>query len=232
MLRASIAVLVSLIVVVAGHLSQAACTNDCTTVSGGGPLIHGSGNVMTEERPVGPFNRLRLAITANVMIGGTGSQSLSVTADDNVLPLLISEVRNGTLVLSHKRGTSFEGKTPSFRITVSELRSIDFSGSGIVMGANLTGESLSISHSGSGRIMLAGQVHEVNLSLRGSGTIDTAKISAKQVRVVLSGSGAVTVAASDLLDVQLSGAGTVDYLGSPKIFSKVSGSGRVRQKSN
>jgi hypothetical protein len=222
--------LAAFVLVASSGAGSAACTSDCMTLNDGGTLIHGSGDVKTETRPVAPFTAVRLASPANVVIERTGAESLTVTGDDNLLPRFTSDVRDGTLLLSVARGQSFEGKVPMYRITVNDLRKVEISGSGTLSASKLAGDALAISVSGSGTLDVAGQVGDIAVTVSGSGTVDADRLTAKRGKVVVSGSGDVTVNASDELDARVTGSGNISYAGSPRLKSAISGSGSIERK--
>jgi hypothetical protein len=206
------------------------CSSECMTVNQGGPMIYGSGKMKTEVRPVGKFDSVRVSVPANVLIERTGAEGLSLTADDNLLPILESEVSDGTLQLSVAKGTSFAGRTPIIRITVADLRKLDVEGSGAVKASKLDGSALSLTVSGSGNIRLAGTSDNLAVVVDGSGSVAAAELQSKRAKVVVRGSGEATVNARDELDATIMGSGSVDYLGSPKLASSVFGSGSINQK--
>jgi hypothetical protein len=205
------------------------CVN-CVQVNNGGPTIKGSGILKTESRTLAPFTAIRLDSPANVVIDRTGTQTLSLTADDNLLAFFTSEVRDGTLYLGVAKDKSFQAKSAVFRITMADLRAIEIRGSGDVEADHLDGGTLSVGIAGSGDARLAGRADELTLSIKGSGDIDATRLTAKHAKVIVSGSGDVAVNASDTLDVRLSGSGDVRYLGSPKVTKDVRGSGSVKPK--
>jgi hypothetical protein len=211
------------------HMIATGCV-DCVQQNDGGPMIRGSGNITTETRPVGTFAAIDVAIPGNVVIERTGSDSVSVSGDDNLLPLYTSEVKDGTLYLSLAKGKSFQGKMPVFRVTVADLRDVRVAGSGDVDASKLDGETLSVSVSGSSDVRLAGRADTLALSVAGSGSVNAAALQAKTAKVVVSGSGAATVDATDALDVRISGSGDVRYLGAPAITSNITGSGSLKHQ--
>lgn len=209
-----------------------ACTSDCFTVSGEGPVIKGSGTLKTEDRVVGPFTAIQLSGVGNLLIERLGDVTVSVTADDNLVSLFTTEVRDGTLHLSLAKGKSVSGKQPLYKVTVAALREIAVAGSGSVEANRLAGDALSVSVAGSGSGRFTGQVTDLAITISGSGSGDASKLVAKRGKVVVSGSGDVTVNASDELDAKISGSGSIWYLGNPKITSQIAGSGSIKQKTN
>jgi hypothetical protein len=207
------------------------CSSDCVSVNGDGPTINGSGTLKTEVRPVDKFTTIRLSgVGGNLVIERTGAESLTVTADDNLVDLFTSEVRDGTLYLSVAKGKSLSGKQPIYKISVGDLRELDVRGSGTVDATKLEGDTLSIAISGSGTANVAGRTDDLTVAISGSGSFNGAELKAKRAKVVVSGSGELTVSASDELDAKVSGSGSIRYIGSPKLTSNVSGSGSIRKK--
>lgn len=196
-----------------------------------GPTIKGSGNLQTETRPVVRFTAINLSAAASLEIEQTGQESLDITADDNLLSLYTSEVKDGTLYLSVAEGKYVSGKQPRFKITVRELRKLNVSGVGSIKATNLDTDSLSISVSGVANGSIAGRSDNLSISVSGTGTLNAAELKAKRAKVVVSGIGQVTVNASDDLIAKVSGSGTIWYIGSPKLESSVSGVGSIKQKS-
>lgn len=213
-----------------GGSGSSKCTSDCISENRGGPMIHGSGNIKTETRQVEKFTSVLLSSSATVVIERTGTQSLTVSGDDNLLSLFASEIKDGTLYLSFAEGKSFEGKLPVYRITISDLRKLEVTGSGDVDASKLDGDRLSVSDTGSGDIHLAGQVGDLAVTIDGSGELDATKLKAKRAKITVNGSGDAAVNVSDELDAKITGSGDISYIGSPTVTSDVSGSGSIKPK--
>ena len=208
-----------------------ACIGDCTSVEGDGPRIKGSGTLATEVRPVDKFTAIRLSdVGGELVIEQTGVESLTVTADDNLISLFTSEVKDGALQLSVAKGKSFSGKRPTYKITVRDLRELAVSGAGKIDATRLDGDALSISISGAGSGSIAGRVDDLAVAISGAGSFGAAELKAKRAKVVVSGAGQVTVNVSDELDARVSGVGAIWYIGSPKLISNVSGVGTIKKK--
>lgn len=198
---------------------------------GVGPLVRGSGNVITESRPVAGFDSISFHGAAQLLIDQNGTESLSVEAEDNLLPHLISEVSGRQLNLGVQPGVTLESTRPIiFRLSVRELRKIKASGSGEIEAKNLTGESLEIDQSGSFDMNLQGRATRQAIDLSGSGSLNAGQLDSTEVSVDISGSGDVVVRASSRLAARISGSGTVEYIGDPTITKEISGSGDIRKR--
>jgi hypothetical protein len=212
-------------------IAAGAFCSHCVQVNNGGPMIQGSGHPATESRTVSPFTAVRVDSGADVVIDRTGTQTLSVTADDNLVSFLTAEVRDGTLYLAYAPDKSFQtSNLPLYHITIADLRAVEVRGSGDVKAEHLDSPALSVTLAGSADVSLVGRADDLSLTINGSGNLDAGGLAAKRAKVVMSGSGDATVNAGDTLDVQLSGSGDVEYLGSPKLTKDVRGSGSVSHK--
>src|SRR5262252_10451573 len=64
--------------------------------------VAGSGKIVTEPRTVSDFSAVSLSGSGHVIVEQTGTESLTVTADDNLLPYIKTEVHGNTLELGLK----------------------------------------------------------------------------------------------------------------------------------
>jgi hypothetical protein len=217
-------------------LTLAACNwsecGDCMTTAGDGPELEGSGTMKTEIRPLERFTAIALADfeSSLLVIERTGEESLSVTADDNLLPLFTSTVKDGTLFLALAKGNSFHGKRPTYKITVSDLRTLNIQGGAVIEASKLDGKSLSISVEGAIAGKMSGHVDDLTIEIKGAGVLSAGELKAKRANVTVQGAGQVTVNASDRLDGEVSGAGIIWYVGWPKLNSNVNGLGMIGRK--
>jgi hypothetical protein len=191
-------------------------------------VVSGSGQVASETRQVSGFTGIDLSGVGEVIIEQGQSESLTIEADDNVLPVLTSEVEDSVLRLDQKPRTTVRTRNPiRYRVTLKDLTSLELSGSGSVSAENLRINALRVDIDGSGTIDLAGSADEQRIEVSGSGQYDAAELSSRSVEVDISGSGKATVAVTEQLRVDISGSGTVTYSGDPQIDQSVSGSGRL-----
>jgi hypothetical protein len=191
-------------------------------------VVSGSGQVKSETRQVSGFTGIELSGNGEVTIEQGDPESLTIEADDNVLPVLTSEVENSVLHLGTEPRTTVQTRNPiRYRVTVEDLTSIGLSGSGSVSATNLRVDTLQVNISGSGMVNLAGAADQQELDMSGSGRYQAAELSSRSATIEISGSGRATVAVSDQLRVDISGSGTVTYSGDPRVDQSISGSGRL-----
>jgi hypothetical protein len=216
--RASILVGAAMLVA----LSVSACDTD---VFG----VRGSGNVITESRDVSGFDEIVVLGSGEVVVDIDGTESLSIEAGDNIMPLLKTEVSNGRLELSADSSISPTTEV-KYTITATALAGVSISGSGDVAAAGIAADSFSVEVSGSGRVEPTGTTDTLVLDISGSGNYVGADMVAAAGTVSISGSGKAVVNVTDDLDVDISGSGSVAYIGDPSLTTSISGSGDIQQR--
>lgn len=192
-------------------------------------VTRGSGQLASESRPVTGFTKVELSGTGELTIEKTGTESLAISAEDNLLPLLTSEVSGDTLVLGTKRNTEIVTTKPiNYALTVKDLTGLTLSGSGNIRVSNLSTPKLTTKISGSGTITASGTADDQDLDISGSGRYQADQLASKTLNAGISGSGTASVLVSDALDVRISGSGTLTYTGDPtRVTQDVSGSGKL-----
>lgn len=209
--------------------------------------VRGNGNVVKKDLDVADFEAFTLAFNGDVYVTQGNQQSVTVDMEENLFEYLETDVRNGKWRIKFDRNVRNRRPIKIF-ITLPTLRECYVSGSGSVVSENtfrnLTdldigvsgsgdirfaaeAEAVNVSVSGSGDIVLEGKAEEVDIAVSGSGDIQAHDMMTVSGRVRISGSGDVTIHATDDLEVRISGSGDVAYKGRPRLQAKSSGSGDV-----
>jgi len=192
--------------------------------------VEGSGNVITESREVSGFNEVVLGGSGRVLVDVNGAESLTIEAEDNIIPLLETTVSNGRLRLDTTRSISPTTEV-LYTITAANLDGLAVSGSGTVEAEAIDGTDFRVDISGSGDVAVEGTLSGLlSVSISGSGEFDGESLTAPDGQVDVSGSGHSVVNVTETLDVSISGSGEVEYLGQTSVDPDVSGSGTVSQR--
>lgn len=199
-----------------------------SNTSGNGRSVRGSGNVVTEARDVTRFDRVRLDGIGNLTLHRAATESLELTADDNVLPLLRSDVRGGELQLGIDDDINLrQANELRYDIGFRGLTRLELAGAIEADGAGVDGDTLDVALAGAIDLRLGGRVDRHDVDLRGAGSYQAGALRTRVASVSIAGAGHVVVRVSERLDVQFAGAGVVEYFGDPVI--SVSGLGTVRK---
>lgn len=203
----------------------------CIGASGPLTTIRGSGIVVTEERTVGGFTSISLEGIGQLVIDQTGSESLTITADDNLLPYIETRVRGRQLIIGVQTNTIFRNVTDlTYHITADVLDSVELNGVGTVQVNNLNGDNWRADLSGGGNIVVSGTVGKQTVEINGAGAYTADELASREAVVRHSGAGLAVVQVSEQLDVRIDGMGSVEYLGNPTVKQTINGLGSVRQR--
>jgi hypothetical protein len=193
--------------------------------------VAGSGQLKTESRDVRGFTDIQLEGAGQVDLTQTGIDSLTIEAEDNLLPHLTSTVSDGRLHL-RVDGAINPTKPIHYIVTVKDLSRIQLDGAGTVTATKIESPSLTVKIDGMGVVSLAGHADALNVSVDGAGNFDASKLSGRWAKVTLNGVGSGEVAASETVDARLDGLGSLGYAGDPEVKRSGSGLGAVHKRTN
>ncbi len=211
------------------------------------PTVKGSGNLVSETRAVSQFDRVLVSGSGRLSIVQDGQESLAIEADDNLLPLIKSDVTGALLKLGPEHVNLSPSKQIHYTLHLKSLKELHLSGSlhaeaesiktdqllthlsgsGKMRIPRLEAGDLEVHVSGSGDIEIAGKVSAQKIHISGSGNYRAGNCESETVAIHVSGSGDATVWAHRSLDAAVSGSGNIKYYGSPQTAAHISGSGGV-----
>ena len=190
--------------------------------------IRGSGIVATTTRFVSGFDEVSISGVGRLLIEQGEVESLTITAEDNILSHINSEVDGGRLLLGPRDGVEFELiHEIVYRLTVRNLKAIDASGVTEVVARDLVSPTFIVNISGVSSVDLTGEADVLDVFTSGVSHFWGRDFFTLDTRVVASGVANVVVNVRDRLDVTASGASTIRYVGNPSVFADVSGASTV-----
>jgi hypothetical protein len=211
----------------------------------------GSGVMETQSRELGEFSSVVIRYPAEVVVKQGTDHSVTITADDNLLPQLSTEIRDGSLYIENSEGDwdlrIRPTKPVEISITLPELKELDFSSAGTLNIEHFQGQDLDINISGAGDVILSeldftslnfrlsgagsvnagGQVEEIHVQISGFGDFDGSDLKAQTAEVTISGAGQAKLWVLKQLDAEISGAGEIEYYGDPEVNQRINGAGTV-----
>lgn len=192
--------------------------------------VSGSGTMKLEKRDVPAFSAVNISGAFDVEIVVQKEQSLEIEGDDNLLPLIKTEVKNGVLSINNEKSFSTK-KALRVRISVPDLDAISTSGASEFTVTNVKSDEFNIEASGAGSIEISGETKTLEVGMSGAVNLDAKDLKAQKVNITNSGASSADVYASEELRASVSGAGNVDYYGDPKTVSEdTSGAGSISKK--
>lgn len=191
--------------------------------------IHGNGHIKTDERPVSAF--------ANIDVRGaftiewqSGTPSLRITTDENLLPYIDSNVSGDTL---HLRTREQIRPTHGIRVVISSPTRAGARISGAVKldAKQLSGPRFALESRGASRVSLDGNIDELLADMTGASELAASALQTKTAEISTTGAGNAEVAVAETLKVVITGAGKVQYSGNPATIEKhIIGAGSIRHK--
>jgi hypothetical protein len=216
-----------------------------------GGAVRGSGVLDTETRKLPAFEAVSLAYPADVVIKQGASNSIIITAEDNLLPQLTSEIEDGVLVIRNGERDWNDRVHPSEKVeivlTVKDLTRLTLpsaatvvvqgmetdslevivSGAGDVDLEDMALKSLQVTLSGAGSISAQGTADELGVRISGFGDFKGADLQSQTAEVRISGAGDATLWVEQGLEAAITGAGSIRYYGDPRVDKSISGAGSV-----
>ncbi len=213
-------------------------------------VIIGSGNVVRQTRPISGVDGVKLIGVGNVELEQSGSESLIVEAEDNLLEYLTTEIVGGTLVISQDPNVSIQAtRRIVFHVGVPTLNNAELLGAGSIKCSNLTGDrlelasvgvgsldfsnlsldELDVSVSGVGASRISGTARKQHVVITGVGSYEARDLDTSEAHVELMSVGSATVRVRERLVAYVAGTGCLYYLGNPVLETSSIGNGCIRR---
>ncbi len=202
-----------------------------------------------QDRPVKNFNKIEVSGGFNVILTQGTVEKLTIVADDDILPKIITEVRGGTLIIRLENNTwNKNTKNLTAELTFIHLDGIDVSGAVKITGTNpmkfsklkiegsgaskidlnLTATRLDCNFSGASEITLKGNAPEFEVDLSGASNLEALDFLTRKCNIECSGASDARVYATESLNVEGSGASKITYTGNPSnLDSDMSGASKI-----
>ena len=191
--------------------------------------VAGSGNRTKEKRNIGNFTSISSEGAFDIEVVSQTSVSFEIEGDDNLLPLITTEVSNNVLHIKNNR--SYSNRKPIIiKISVPILEALSANGAGTIQVTGLKNEKFDLDVNGAPRIIVSGETRALEIDANGAANIDTHKLRADSARVGSNGVSKVEVYAADDLNVTVAGPSRVTYHGNPQVKQDISGPGSVVKK--
>jgi hypothetical protein len=184
---------------------------------GGG--VKGSGVVKTETRELPKFSAVDFGGAIEMEIVAQKDQTVVIEADDNILPLITTEVKGDTLYISNQQRINWHSKV-KVRISVQDLNALNVSGASKANAINIKSDNFKLDVSGASKINLAGETNNLSIEASGASRIDANDLKAVKATAEASGASKIYVNATESVEADASGASGISYSGNPKNVKK------------
>lgn len=196
-------------------------------------VIHGKGDIVTQERAVSNFSRIKIKGVTDVTIVQGSSFRVTVSDYENLVNEIETSLSGDELTIGYKREVWVTKGNSKATVTMPSLKGVRVDGSGdFIIDGPFTGTNFFRAEiNGSGNININNLVaDEADIHISGSGDVRNFGLQCKKANVKVSGSGKTELTVSELLDVRIDGSGDVYYKGNPVVNSRINGSGKVLKR--
>lgn len=189
--------------------------------------VKGSGNVVTQARDLNDFHAVEVSNAIQVEITAQKDFAIEVQADDNITPLVRTEVTGGVLRISCDKHYSTSSPV-RVRVSAPDIDGLDISGASNVTLAGVKNSGLTVEVSGASKVRVDGATSELKVEASGASKVDTSSLAAESCTVSTSGASNATVNAVSSLQADASGASHINYSGTAKnVIKKSSGASSI-----
>jgi hypothetical protein len=218
------------------------CSSGCNvSINGGfGPPIVGSGVEKKDARQVADFTRveLRSFIAATVTVGE--KPSLTIVGDDNIVPLVVSRVKDGVLEILVEAQQPIQVKNSlQALITTPKLESVlaegvvkatctlgetasfraEASGASTITLEKVQSGSLELVAEGASTVYAKGKTESLKAEALGASTVSAPDLQAEKATVSIEGASTGKLRVSGSVDGSVDGASNATISGGPKTRS-------------
>jgi hypothetical protein len=207
----------------------------------------------TENHVITNFSAIRVHGPINVYLAKNKGDTVSITADKDIIGNIIFSVVSDTLIIKSDKPIRHE-RILKIYMSSEKIRSVEMRGSGTLEVVDLiTRDSLDILLSGSSEarvlintnylniniknasnIYMAGTTSKLNVSLNGVSDLIGYNLKSKVCILDVNGRdqspGILRVSVSDSLTTSINGSRVVYYKGDPIVTTSIIGSGKVLKK--
>jgi hypothetical protein len=206
--------------------------------------LKGNGDVITEKRRAGEFDRIKASRAVDVIIRQGRQEEITVKADENLTEHIITEIRDGQLEI-YLDENIYKASAKQVYVTVKELNSLDVSSaadlksegliyadefhveasSGADVELEIEAKNLHCEASSGADVDLSGWAGFLEAKASSGSDVDAEDLEAENATVKASSGSDVSVYAKEELSVEASSGSDVSYKGNPRMNNIRSSSG-------
>ena len=176
------------------------------------PVI-GNKKIVFQERTTLAYSQIKVLGNADIILTEGNVGQIAVETSENVLPYVVTEVKEGTLVIKLKHyGVNY---VPKLRIHIpidENFQKITIAGKGIVT----THKNFSL------------QLHSLEVVLKGDSNFLGKELSTRKAILSIAGAGNIEATVTESVQAKIMGYGNISIFGNPpQRDTNIKGSGKI-----
>ena len=210
--------------------------------------------LVSETRQMDVFTKIDMKGGAAINLVQGNEHSIKVESTRRVADQLVTEVKDGVLVINYRDKKLFDLWLDKLTLTITfkdlsefkldggaelkadglDLENLKFeiNGGVSVKLNNLVLNTLNMTMAGGGDIRASGEAQNLTIDVSGGTNFEAGDLKVANVDMKVDGAASVVVWATDTLNLDLAGAYNVSYWGSPEITQSIGGIGQVKALGN
>ena len=207
--------------------------------------------MLSEDRTItNDFNEIKVQQGINLYLTQSNTTKINVEADENILDLLITEVKNNELKIYFEKNV-YRAKARNVYLTTNDISKINTSSGASVKSENtlivnsldldsssgssikiyVNSDEVSSSTSSGASIKIYGKTNYFLANASSGSSIDADELKSKEATAQASSGANINLNVSDKLTASASSGGDIDYEGNPTKIKKDTSSGGSVSKS-
>ena len=192
-------------------------------------VTRGEGEVTSDTRQTDSFSRIESGAGIHLSVGIAAASPLEVRAQGNILPLIVTEVVDGTLRIRSSKGYT---TTEKVEVTVAtpQLERIVLSGGSRGTIDGLAADTFDVDVSGGSVLAATGTAGALTLDISGGSVAEIDGLTATTIDADLSGGSRADVTATDSVDGSATGGSRISVAGGATTSVDTSGGSQVESR--
>lgn len=195
-------------------------------------IIEGNGIIKEEIREVGNYHSITVQMGYDIILTNEPQGKIRVVGEENINPIILTEVKNGVLEIGIKPKMGYFGKKKEHKIYVpiQQMNALVVKGvSNVKNEGVLEFSNLKVNIEGVSSVALAGKVTDLDVSINGNGILSAFDLIAENANIKVEGVGNVSISATQSFNGKLKGVGSIKVKGNPTKVSKTEdGIGKIK----
>lgn len=197
----------------------AACNG--TFLTGDFRSVRGSGNLVEKTHDLNGISGVSLATSGTLSIEVGNTESLRITADDNLIEFIDIGVKGSELSIRTTNGVHLDPASPiRYHLAVKDLNRIAIYSSGDIQAPKLKAGDFSIAVASSGDVSIDGlETETLHVEIMSSGDVNLGNLQADRLNVDISSSGDLEIVGGEVRAQVITLNSSGDYT-APNLASK------------
>ncbi len=162
--------------------------------------IYGNGNLTTITIDISGIEEIDIELNANITLDYSAKESMTITADENVIKYMGRKFKNGKLTLDQIKWIE-PSKNPTIVIGTPNLKKIYQGTHSSTYITNINSNRLSIKGN-VGKVFASGSCKEIRVNVSGT-SVDLSNTKIEEADISIDGNGTVTLGKVNMLDTDL-----------------------------